>query len=96
MSDYNIECGWYKYPSESNTTNNGVLIQVVKATKKFVVVNIYNYFNDNYDLDNMDKRDLLFNFRQKVEGDYGEGGFIYPYPDSKSIKSYKLHSDFKE
>ena len=92
MSDYSINNGWYKYPSE--TTNHGQLINVYKTTKKFVSVKIYSYYDNKYDLTNMKESDLVFDFKRKVEGDYIEGGWIYPYPETKSVRSYKLCDSF--
>ena len=93
MSDYNIECGWYKYPNGDN--ENGRLINVFKTTKKFVCVKIYNYYDNR--VTPMDiAQNLVWDIRRKVEGDYPQedGGWIYPNRTWLSI-SYKICDEYR-
>ena len=57
MSDYGITTGWYKYPHRAD--NNGRLVNVYKTTKQFVAVKIYKYFDNKYDLTNMNEEHLI-------------------------------------
>tara|TARA_Y100001963_G_C6630844_1_gene376237 strand:- start:50 stop:331 length:282 start_codon:yes stop_codon:yes gene_type:complete len=89
MSDYGIRSGWYKYKNKDN--NNGELIHVHKTTKKFVAVKVWSYYDNRYDLNNMDERDRWTQvFFKKVKVD--ESKTIYPY-ETKWLRSWVLDDD---
>lgn len=89
MSDYGIRSGWYKYKNEDN--DNGELIHVHKTTKKFVAVKVWSYYDNRYDLNNMDERDRWTQvFFTKVKVD--DSKTIYPY-ETKWLRSWTLDDD---
>ena len=93
MSDYGIRSGWYKYKNKDN--NHGQLINVYKTTKKFVAVKVWDYNDNRYDLNNMDKRDRWIHvFLTKVKVDQSKtiSAPVYPY-EIKWLRSWTLDDD---
>jgi len=91
MSNFGITTGWYKYPNETN--NNGILVNVYHRTPQFVKVEVYHYYDNHYDINNIDEgnihRGTLIN---KVKVD--ESKTIYPY-QTKWVASWVLDNEHK-
>lgn len=49
MTDYGIKIGYYKFSNNDN--DNGTIVEVLKATPKFVWCEFYKYFNNIINID---------------------------------------------
>ena len=94
MTDYGITTGWYKY---RNDKDNGRLVNVYKITKQFVAVKIYKYFDNKYDLTNMNEDDLQYHIlKTKVLVKPGNIEIPYVYLRKNSFLKYKLTPKHRE
>ena len=48
MSEYGVKVGCYKFNSQTN--DNGRIVHIKKTTKKFVELDIYNYYDNKYSM----------------------------------------------
>tara|TARA_R110001592_G_scaffold70990_2_gene217161 strand:+ start:6645 stop:7145 length:501 start_codon:yes stop_codon:yes gene_type:complete len=82
MTDYGIKVGYYKFSNESN--DNGTIVDVLKATPKFVWCQAYKYFDNiiKIDISTRIQHHHISGKKKKIKN-----GTLYPY-DTDYIRSY--------
>ena len=84
MSEYGVKVGCYKFTNGDNdgVYDNGRIVHIKKTTKKFVEVDIYNFYNNKYSLVEItshesDKIDHLCFKKKQIKPSSGGNGSLF-------------------